>query len=201
MATDYNMSQAAAAIYAESLLQVADDAGKTADIGEELAELRKLWDDSPEFAAMMSSAAIDDDARRESIRKAFGDNRVSPMVLNTMLVLNDRWRAAIFPLVCDAFQAKLNERAGRETVQVASAVPLNDEQREKLKAEVKRLTGFDAILEERVDTALIGGLRVQVRDRLFDMSLRRRLRQIRTALHATSDQIIRGDTTRFVTEG
>lgn len=201
MATDSSMSQAAATVYAESLLQVADDAGKTAEIGEELAELRTLWNDSPDFAAMMTSAAIDEDARRESIRRAFGEGRVSPMVLNVMLVLNDRWRAAIVPLVCDAFQAKLNERAGRETVDVASAVPLNDEQREKLKAELKRLTGFDAILKERVNPDLIGGLRVQVRDRLFDMSLRRRLRQLRTALHATSDQIIRGDTARFLTEG
>ncbi|MCB9853856.1 MAG: ATP synthase F1 subunit delta [Phycisphaerales bacterium] len=201
MATDYNMSQAAAAVYAESLLQAADDAGKTAEIGSQLLELRKLWDDSPDFAAMMSSAAIDDDARRESIRRAFGDNRVDPLVLNLMLVLNDRWRAPILPHVCDAFQAKLNERDGRETVRVASVVALNDEQREKLKAEVKRLTGFDAILDESVDPALIGGLRVQVRDRLFDLSVYRRLRDLRTALHATSDQIIRGDTARFVTEG
>lgn len=201
MATDYNMSQAAAAVYAESLLQVADEAGKAAEIGEELAELRALWGSSPEFSAMMSSAAIDDDARGESIRKVFGNGKVSPAVLNTMLVLNDRWRSAIFPYVCDAYQAKLNERSGRETVHVASAVALNDGQREKLKAEVKRLTGFEAILDESVDPALIGGLRVQVRDRLFDMSLRRRMRQFRSALHATSDQIIRGDTARFVTEG
>ncbi|MCA9255772.1 MAG: ATP synthase F1 subunit delta [Phycisphaerales bacterium] len=200
MATDHNMSPAAA-VYAESLLQAADDAGKTADIAAQLAEVRQLWNDSPEFAAMMSSAAIDDDARRESIRKAFSENRVDTLILNLMLVLNDRWRAAILPAVCDAFQAKLNARAGRERVQVMSVVPLNDEQREKLKAEVKRLTGFEAILDESVDPALIGGLRVQVRDRLFDLSLRRRLRQMRSALHATSDQIIRGDTTRFVTEG
>ncbi|HPF38043.1 MAG TPA: ATP synthase F1 subunit delta [Phycisphaerae bacterium] len=200
MATDHNMSPAAA-VYAESLLQAADDAGKTADIAAQLAEVRQLWNDSPEFAAMMSSAAIDDDARRESIRRAFSENRVDTLILNLMLVLNDRWRAAILPAVCDAFQAKLNARAGRERVQVMSVVPLNDEQREKLKAEVKRLTGFEAILDESVDPALIGGLRVQVRDRLFDLSLRRRLRQMRSALHATSDQIIRGDTTRFVTEG
>jgi len=200
MATDHNMSPAAA-VYAESLLQAADDAGKTADIAAQLAEVRQLWNDSPEFAAMMSSAAIDDDARRESIRKAFSENRVDTLILNLMLVLSDRWRAAILPAVCDAFQAKLNARAGRERVQVMSVVPLNDEQREKLKAEVKRLTGFEAILDESVDPALIGGLRVQVRDRLFDLSLRRRLRQMRSALHATSDQIIRGDTTRFVTEG
>ena len=200
MATDHNMSQAAA-VYAESLLLAADDAGKTAEIAGQLAELRRLWDDTPDFAAMMNSAAIDDDARRESIRRAFGENRVDPLVLNMMHVLNDRWRAGILPGVCDAYHAKINEREGRETAHVASVVPLNDEQREKLKAEVKRLTGFDAILDESVDPALIGGLRVQVRDRLFDMSLRRRLRQLRTALHATSDQIIRGDTARFVTEG
>jgi ATP synthase F1 delta subunit len=201
MATDNDISQAAASIYAESLMQLADEAGKADEIGAELTELRQLWNSSPEFAAMMSSAAIDDDARRESIKKAFGNGRVSPMVLNLMLVLNDRWRSMIFAWVCDAYQQKLNERRGRETANVTSAVALNDAQRDKVKAEVKRLTGLDAILNEKVDPSLIGGLRIQIRDRLYDMTVQRRLRKMRSALHDAGERLMRDQAARFVTEG
>src|SRR5438046_1136421 len=99
MASDFEIFSAAGAIYAESLLDLAQKAGKADDFGAELEVLRELWRRDPGFVAMMSSAGIDETARRESIRKIF-DGKVSPLVLNLLLVLNDKGRAMILPHVC-----------------------------------------------------------------------------------------------------
>lgn len=53
MASDYDNSQGAAAVYADSLLQLAEERNIADDIGAELAEIAQLWNDSPEFAGMI----------------------------------------------------------------------------------------------------------------------------------------------------
>lgn len=201
MATELDTNMAVAQVYAESLLALANEAGQADEIGRELADLKELWRREPAFADLMRSAAIDYDARREAIRKAFGGGRVSPLVLNMMLVLNDKRRAMILPWVCDAFRRKLDVQHGREDVFVTTATPLSEAQRESIRSQVKRLSGREAILVEKVDPEVLGGITIQVGDRLYDMTVRRRLRDLRAQLLASSEKHLRSGMSRFVTEG
>lgn len=201
MATSFDISQAAAAVYAESLLQLAEEAGKAEEIGAELWQLHELWNQAPSFAAMMSSAAIEIAARRESLRKAFGAGRVHPLVLNLLLVLNDKRRSMILPRACEAYRAKLDQRLGREEVRVTTATALGEEHRAALRARIKKLTGHDADLFENVDPRLLGGMSVQIGDRLYDRSVRRGLRDLRAALLSAGEKRVLADVSRYVTEG
>ncbi len=201
MASDFDISRAAASIYAESIFQLAEETGQEEQIGEEMQELQDLWERDTSFAKMMSSAAIDAGARRESIRRIFGPDRVSRLVLNLLFVLNDKRRSMILPAVCDAYRRRLNEKQGREEVYVTTAVPLEKHQRESIRKEIKRLTGRDADFYENVDPDVLGGVTVRAADKLYDMSIRRRLREMRAGLLAASEKHLLGDVSRFVTEG
>lgn len=200
MASEFDISQAAASIYADSLLQLAVEANEAEPIGQELADLAALWKSEPAFAAMMRSVAIDDDARRESLRKIFA-GKLSPLALNLLLVLNDRRRSMILPAVCDAYRRKLAERMNQQTVYVTTAVSLDDAQRKQLGDEVRRLSGKEAVLFEKVDPDLLGGMTVQIADRLYDTSVRRRLRKLRSELLASVERNLLQGSARFVTEG
>lgn len=201
MASDFDIFQAAAAVYAESLLQLANEAGRAEDIASQLGEARALWEQESAFATLMSSEAIDHEARSRSIEKAFGEGRVDKLILNLLLVLNEKRRAMIFPLVCDAYRRKLDAQLGREDVFVTTAMPLSDAQREKLLTEVQRLTGRQGALVEEVAPEMLGGMTVLVADRLFDMTILHRLRNMRTGLLASSESHLRDGVARFVTEG
>src|SRR5262249_54441524 len=106
MAAAFEGVQTAARVYAEAILALAAERGAVDEIEAQLQDLTKLWREDQAFAALMSSAAIDDDARRASLRKIFG-GRVHEFVLNLMLVLNDKGRSMIFPAVCEAFHKML----------------------------------------------------------------------------------------------
>lgn len=199
MPTDFDTTQTAAAIYADSLLDLATQAGQGQAVADELAQLSDLWKQDPGFAAMMSSAAIDAEARRESIKRVF-TSRVSKLVLNLLLVLNDHRRAMILPAVCRAYLKKLNQKLLRSEVFVTTAVPLDDLQRRGLKQQVQRLLDREAMLVERIDPALLGGMRIQVEDRVYDTSIRRRLRDMRRDLHEAIGRQLRSNRLRFVTE-
>lgn len=200
MASEFDISQAAASIYADSLLQLADEAKQAEAIGEELADLSSLWKSEPAFASMMRSAAIDDDARRESLRKIF-TGKLSQLTLNLLLVLNERGRSMILPAVCDAYRRQLTAKLNQQAVNVTTAVPLDDAQRKQLAAEVRRLSGKDAVFFEKVEPDLLGGMTVQIGDRLYDTSVRRRLRRLRGELLASVERTLLQGTARFVTEG
>lgn len=200
MSTAFDISQAAAAVYAESMLQLAEEVGQAEDIGAELWQLRELWDSDPSFAAMMSSAAIDADARRASLRKVFGGGRLNMLILNLLLVLNDKHRSMILPRVCEAYRARLDNRLGREEVHVVSAQPLAEIQRSALRAQIRRLTGHDADLFEKVDPRILGGISLQIGDRLYDLSVRRELNDLRVRLLASGERELSADSARFVTD-
>lgn len=201
MATDFDITKAAASVYAESLLELANEAGQADAIGEELAELRGLWDRDAAFAGLMSSAAIDDDARALSIRKIFGAGRVSELVYKFLMVLNGKRRAMMLPVVCDAYRQLLDKQHGRSEVFVSSAVALDDGQRDGIRQQIKRLNSIDAVLVERVEPDLLGGLYIQVGDYIYDSSIRRRLRDMRTELLVSLEKHLHGARARFVTEG
>jgi len=75
-------------------------------------------------------------------------------------------------------------------VVVNSAVPLPDDQRERLLHELRKKYRKEPVLTIRVDPALLGGLVIRVGDWLYDGSVRMRLDNIRKQLiergsHAT----------------
>lgn len=201
MATDFDTTQAVSSVYAESILALAEERGMTDGVAEELAQLRELWGRDQQFVDLMTSSAIDQDARRESLRRVFGNGRVSPLMFDFLMVLNDKYRAYLLPAVCDAFVRQLNFKRGRREAFVTSAVPLDDPQRARLLGELRRLSRFEPILVERVDPDVLGGLKVQMGDYLFDASVAQRLQDYRDELKlAVQKYLLRGEA-RFMTEG
>ncbi|MFY4731373.1 ATP synthase F1 subunit delta [Nitrospira sp. BLG_2] len=200
MASEFDISQAAAAIYAQSLLELADEFKSAEQVGQELADLAAIWKNEPSFAAMMSSAAIDDDARRESLKKIFS-GKLTKLVFNLLLVLNEHRRSSILPAVCDAYRHKLAQKLGKQEVFISTAVPLEESQRNTLREAARKILGREPVLVERVDPELLGGLIVQAGDRQYDTSIRKRLRDMRSALLASAEKHLLAGTGRFVTEG
>ena len=67
-------------------------------------------------------------------------------------------------------------------VRVTAASELSDEQRQALAGKLAESLKKQPVLDVRVDPALLGGMIVQVGDRVIDTSVRSRLQTIRTLL-------------------
>jgi F-type H+-transporting ATPase subunit delta len=76
------------------------------------------------------------------------------------------------------------ESQGRIIVDVSSPFPLTDDQRQTLTEALRQKLGKTAVLEERVDRTLVGGMVVRAGDEVWDGSLRERLRRLENALKA-----------------
>ena len=77
----------------------------------------------------------------------------------------------------------LNAHRGIVVATVTSAVPLTTDETAEIRTRVEAMAGSTVDLRTEVDPALLGGLTVQVGDRLLDASIRGRLERLRDQLH------------------
>jgi F-type H+-transporting ATPase subunit delta len=77
----------------------------------------------------------------------------------------------------------INTTEGRTIVKVSSAEPLTEKTREHLtQALGKYYPKKKIVLEEEVETGLVGGLRLEVNDEVIDLSVRNKLNKLQTYL-------------------
>jgi F-type H+-transporting ATPase subunit delta len=186
-----------ARVYAEALLNVAEKRGLGDDLGEELQALvSTVFAGPPEIEATLRSPVIRRTVKNSLLEKSFKGN-VSELLFNFLSVLNSKDRLSLVRDVLRAYRDLLDKRAKRLLVSVKSAVALSDEQTASLKELIGRATGLEPMIAARVDEALLGGMIVQVGDKVFDSSVRTRIDAIRNQLLARSSYEIQAGRDRF----
>ena len=138
---------------------------------------------SPEVVPVVDSPAVPLD-RRLAVTDALLAERISPAALRLVRLLVQRGRVSALPRVSEEFTRQLNTHRGVVMATVTSAVPLTDDETASIRSRVEAMTGATVELTGKVDPDLIGGLTIQVRDRLLDASIRGRLERLRDQLHA-----------------
>jgi F-type H+-transporting ATPase subunit delta len=172
-----------ARVYAAALMAAAGDRADA--VGEELdALVTDVLAGRPEVERFLTSGAVGRKAKAAVLEAAFGSG-VSDVLRNFLGVLNQNNRLGLLRAVAAAYRRLRDEAAGRVRVTVTTAVPLTDEQTQKLRQTLSAQLKAEPILEARTDPDLLGGLVVRVGDRVYDTSVRTRLETLRNHLMAS----------------
>jgi F-type H+-transporting ATPase subunit delta len=184
-------------VYAEALLNAAEKSGQADEVYEELRALVvDVFRRDPQLEEFLSSRAVSRAHKDEVLQKAF-DGRATDVFSNFLHVLNAHDRLDTLRAVALAYRGLYEQRADRVRVQVRSAMPLQDDQQDRLRNELRETFKKEPVLETRVDPDLLGGLIIQVGDHLYDSSIRTRLDQIRNQLIERSNHEIQSGRDRF----
>jgi F-type H+-transporting ATPase subunit delta len=103
---------------------------------------------------------------------------------NFLKLVVDNGRLAALPEVARQFRAMKNAAEGQADCLIESALPLSDEQVKNLLNSLSRKFGLTLIPEVKVDSELIGGVRVSVGDHVLDDTIKARLAKMHAALTA-----------------
>jgi F-type H+-transporting ATPase subunit delta len=186
-----------ARVYAEALLNAAAKAGRDGDLLHELdALVGEVFARDPNFEEFLASAAIDRNRKAAVLRGAF-DGRADELLVNFLQVLNEHDRLGALRAIAAVYRELYDRRGGRMNVRVASAVPLSDEQQERLRRDLREQFRREPVLHVRLDPDLLGGLVVQVGDWVWDASVRTRLDEIRDQIIERSSHAIQFGRNRF----
>jgi F-type H+-transporting ATPase subunit delta len=86
------------------------------------------------------------------------------------------------PAIVDRLVERAAQAKNLAVAEVRAAVPLSEDQEDRLKAAVANATGKDVTIKVVVDPSVIGGLVVTVGDVVIDGTVRTRLDQLKNRL-------------------
>lgn len=181
MANRDEKSLAAARVYGQSLLELAERSGAAQALSEELLDLGNLLEGNGKLRTFFASPLVDAETRRTMIEKTFR-GRASELLVDGLQVLNRHGRIGLLDNVVEAYRTAFQARQGHVDVHVQSAVALSDAQRQALTAAVKASDGRTPDLVETVDPNMLGGLVVRIGDRKIDTSVAKDLKTVRAQL-------------------
>jgi len=169
------------------------------DLGANLQVIDRFLDDptNREWRDLLLAPQISHEERERIIDRLFSE-RAHPLVLRLLRLMLRKKRIAALGEVWEAYSVLLDEARGVVRAEVTTAIPLPDDLREALRRALReRLaresrTGrqgraapvADVLIETRLDPSLLGGVRVQIGDRVIEHSVRRSLEEITEKLLA-----------------
>jgi F-type H+-transporting ATPase subunit delta len=181
-----------ARIYARSLFDLADEAGgrdKILEVADELEQICEMIRSNAAFGEYLDSPVIDTARRALGVRTIFTD-RITDLVVRFLLVLNTNGRLSRIESIHTAYDELVQEAWGRVEVDVWTAMPLADEQRQELSARLHEILGKEPVLHAWTDETLIGGIKIRIGDRLIDGSVAARLKQFERTLRLNGNRLI-----------
>ena len=174
------MSEAAKE-YGGALFELALDDGIDGEVLPQLRVLRSLLLENPGYIHLLSSPNVPKEERLRCLDELLS-GRVHPYILNFLKIITERNHIRKVFGCFDEFEERYYETHGIVRAKAESAVPLTEEQKERLTARVEALTGKKAELSCTVDPTLIGGLRLTVNNRLYEGSVKAKLKEIGESL-------------------
>ncbi|MDE0729964.1 MAG: ATP synthase F1 subunit delta [Longimicrobiales bacterium] len=167
--------------YAETLFELARRNESIQEYGDALGMVAGLLEDDSRFRTFVETPRIDDETKKDVIRKVFRD-KAPKQVINFVLITIDKRRQTLLREISAEYLLLLDDHLGREHVEVTVARPLDDTTENVVSERLSKMLGKQAIPHIRVKPEILGGLIVRTGDMIYDGSVRRRLEDLRRRL-------------------
>ena len=167
--------------YGQAIFELAQDQGAVEQWSHDVALVAQAFEDA-EFGSLLKHAGVAAEDKRRATEAVLGD--IQPLVRNMVDLLVARGLVDAIPEACQEFIESQDRLEGRQRVEVTTAVPLEPAEVERITDFVAGLIGREVVVTSRIDEEILGGLVIQIGDRLLDGSARARLEGLRERLNA-----------------
>ncbi|MDQ0418393.1 F-type H+-transporting ATPase subunit delta [Croceifilum oryzae] len=169
--------------YASALYQVANEKGLVDEVGRDLQLISETLIKTPEFITLLQSPKVALEEKKELISSAF--TQVQSITNNFLHVIVEGRREEALAEISKEYTKLADDAKGLLEVVVTSASALDDTERNGVADAFTKILGRQVRIQEKVDANLLGGLVVQVGDRLYDGSVKNKLERFQVALKET----------------
>lgn len=172
--------------WAKALMELAleDNGISKEEILDDLREVAQNIEVSEELSNVLNNPSISTEEKQNVLSKLF-QNKVLPIVYNFIFALNLKKRIQIIGCIADEFENELERINNIVRVNVTSAIEINEEKKNSIKARISEKLQKDIIVEWGVDADIIAGLIFNINETVLDNSVRNKLEDL-------GQKIIRG---------
>ncbi len=167
--------------YAKALFDAAREQNLAEQAHEDLKGIVGALEDNAEFRKLLEHPNLELNDKLTLLGNLF-EGKVAEPVLATVYIMVERGRGELIGELLRYYAKIVDEVLGKVSAQVSSPQPLSEESKQQVADTFSTLTGKSIVIENIVDPALLGGIRVRIGDRLYDGSLAGKLSEMKKQL-------------------
>jgi F-type H+-transporting ATPase subunit delta len=165
--------------YARAVFEIAQENNELDKWQSDLQRLAVAAGDAS-FLAVMESPKIRNADKARLLREIL--RGIGPLTVNLVLLLIDKSSAGLIGEIAAEYKVLLDTQRGIQEADVITAIPLDDNDKERLKEHLSSLTSMKIELKTAVDPGILGGFVARVGGRLLDGSTRSKLAALKKVL-------------------
>lgn len=146
---------------------------------------RNVQDKSEKYARALIEAARQEGRANKDLVQWNHALKFSPEVLETLTAMRSEDDLDLVDDVARTYKEILDSEDKTVSVTVTTAVPMDDDLRDKVRTKAEKDLNAPVYLVERVDPSIIGGIVMEARGSRYDASVRAQLANIRKTLSST----------------
>jgi F-type H+-transporting ATPase subunit delta len=158
-------------------LIVADRGGELDDTEDQLFRFARLVESNPELRNLLGDRAIELSKRQELVEGLLSGRATVPTIVLGKRAVAARERT--FGQTIEGYVTLAAAQKNRALATVRVAKPLSSDQRNRLRAALSKQVGRDVAIQEIVDPDVLGGMRVEIGDEVFEGTVSDRLEEAR----------------------
>ena len=169
--------------YAKALYGAAREENRLGEVKRDLEGLRNVLRKSEEVRYFFADRRLGH-GRRDSILTGTFEERLDPLTLRFLRLLESKRRLDILEGIVDEFLLLHDRGAGITRGELVSAFPLEADDVEAIRVHAEARGHGKLLLDVLVDYGLMGGFRLRVGDQVYDMSIAGQLQRWKTRADA-----------------
>lgn len=166
--------------YAKALYELALEKQQVQEFGDQLHRFVDELEHNAEFNGLFCGKLVPASAKKQVVEQIFSDFAAD--VKGFIFIALDKNRETSIPQVVDCYDDLCDAAAGIRQILVHTAVPLERVEAERLQKSFEQKLGGTIRLKTSIDKSMIGGIKVQVDDTVYDASLLHQLNALKQTL-------------------
>lgn len=167
-----------AAPYARALFDFSVEKNIMHQITADFQNLEIFLDETKELTNYLNNPVVSQEAKREMLTKTL-QSQVNTETFKFLMVLVDRERISLLNSVISNYLELVYETASIKMIEVVTAFPFTNLQKNTLIQKLKELTNAREIrLVIEVDSSLIGGFLIKTESKVIDFTVKNQLESL-----------------------
>lgn len=168
------MAREAVRGYAQAIFSIAEAEDVLEAVEEQLFSFARALEREGQLRESLTDPALPVERKKAVLGDLLGE-KASPHTVSILGFLLEQGKARHLSAIVEEVASLAAERRQAAVAEVRTAVPLNDQYRERLVSALEQATGKKVELRNVVDPSILGGVLARVGDQVIDGSIRRRL--------------------------
>ncbi|MFT4326962.1 MAG: ATP synthase F1 subunit delta [Candidatus Woesearchaeota archaeon] len=167
--------------YAQALYSVALNNNKVEDIQRDVIAIKEVLTFESQLAKVLCHPRINENEKLSLLKNIF-EGRVNNEVIGLLTIVLRKNRQQFLVNIFDEFLNFVRKGKNISVAIITSAIPLNDVIMNEIHQSLVRGLNKEIELHAKVDEKVMGGLKVQVDNMIFDRTIKGRLEQLKKVL-------------------